>query len=78
VRWIESKRSLPRKKNLREAAMHNHQRMVFVVYWIKPDHPVSVIGVYDDYRDAQDKQAEQPEQFAVQIVPYFPSRPIEP
>jgi hypothetical protein len=30
--------------------MHNHQRMVFVVYLIKPDHPVSIVGVYDDYR----------------------------
>jgi hypothetical protein len=58
--------------------MHNHQLMVFVVYWIKPDHPVSIVGVYDDYRDAQDKQAEQPEQFAIQIAPYYPTLPIEP
>ena len=60
------------------STMNNHQRMVFVVYWIKPDRPVTIAGVYDDYRDAQDKQAEQPEQFAIQVVPYFPAPPLEP
>lgn len=52
--------------------------MAFVVYWIKPDHPIAIVGVYDDYRDAEDKCAEQPEQFAVHIAPYYPSLPTEP
>ena len=58
--------------------MNNHQRMVFVVYWIKPDRPVSIVGVYDDAHDAKERQADQPEQFAIQVVPYFPAPPLEP
>ena len=58
--------------------MNHHQRMVFVVYWIKPDRPVTIAGVYDDYRDARDKQEEQSEQFVIQVVPYFPAPLMEP
>jgi len=58
--------------------MNHHQRMVFVVYWTKPDHPVAIVGVFDDPHDAKEKQAEQPEQFAIQVVPYFPAPLLEP
>ena len=58
--------------------MNHHQRMVFVVYWTKPDHPVAIVGVFDDHHDAKEKQAEQPEQFAIHIAPYYPSPPLEP
>ena len=64
--------------NCEASTMNNHQRMVFVVYWIKPDRPVSIVGVYDDAHDAKERQADQPEQFAIQVVPYFPTPPLEP
>ena len=69
---------MKRKTGSEAPQMNNHQRMVFVVYWITPSHPAAIVGVYDDYRDAEDKQAEQPEQFVIQIAPYFPTLPTEP
>lgn len=58
--------------------MHKHERTVFVVYYISPNRPVSIVGVYDDPQEAREKQAEQPEQFGVHMAPYYPTPPTEP
>jgi hypothetical protein len=58
--------------------MHDHARMLFIVCWCRSDATVDLVGAFEDYRDAERKQKERPELYEIQLVPYYPSPPLEP
>jgi hypothetical protein len=51
---------------------------LFIVCWCRSDATVDLVGAFEDYRDAERKQKERPELYEIQLVPYYPSPPLEP